>query len=185
MPPAGDLSSITPPHARTAAQDHRSTRATRSVHRRAPRRLNRSNLHLAPSRLRATPFNLSPFRDTRYNRCQWRIRLVGLGHLPLKEEIGGSNPPCATKIHLCPNSERESRFHGLKIRLEYFANMRSISLFIHDMILTKRRMGSCRQMGYVCFGRELTHYANYRQIPYALPTGPRLSRLLSLLWLRG
>ena len=37
-----------------------------------------------------------PYRY-RYNRYQWRIRLVGLGHLPLKEEIGGSNPPCATK----------------------------------------------------------------------------------------
>ena len=41
-------------------------------------------------------FNLYPFNDRRYNPYQWRIRLAGLGHLPLKEEIGGSNPPCAT-----------------------------------------------------------------------------------------
>ena len=27
----------------------------------------------------------------------WRVRLVGQGHRPLKAEIGGSNPPRATK----------------------------------------------------------------------------------------
>ena len=44
--------------------------------------------------------DLSRFIDKRYNRLQWRIRLAGLGHLPLKEEIEGSNPSCATRLLL-------------------------------------------------------------------------------------
>ena len=34
----------------------------------------------------------------------WRIRLAGLGHIPLKDEITGSNPVCATTTQVTLSS---------------------------------------------------------------------------------
>ena len=44
----------------------------------------------------------------------------GLGHLPLKEEITGSNPVCATKDRIVPCSEAKSPEQGAL--LSRFAN---------------------------------------------------------------
>ena len=44
---------------------------------------------------------------------KWRIRLVGLGHFPLKEEITGSSPVCATNNSPPPSAPDGHREGGL------------------------------------------------------------------------